>query len=265
LPPGFRSMGSVRHVEFDELRGEVRAGAASATYAPIGRGGELRIGGEAGPRLRPVTFGERSAAAADALGAPRPRASLCGALRLRATVEVGAGARVASELFDCVVLALAGADDERAPSFADTALSVLRATGGELTSLLDAPAREVDRLSIALVGDDIDDDALWPEPAPEALAPAVARDRLADALLMRAAAPAGRTRTSNVVPFPATHDPPVQTWEPEPEMPPVGRRPPARTLGPVAPAREPGRRGRAQRRYALATGTVRLSVALVTG
>jgi hypothetical protein len=234
-------MPSVRHVEFDQLRGEVRAGAAAAAYAPIGRSGELRLGGEAGPRLRPVTFGERSAAAADALAAPRQHASLCGALRLRATVEVGAGATLPGELFDCVVLALAGADDERAPSFADTALSVLRATGGELTSLLDAPAHEVDRLSIALVGDDVDDeDAVWPEPAPEAPALAAVRDRLAEALLVRAAAPAGRTRTSSVVvPFPATHHPSVQTWEPEPEMPPVGRRPPAHTLGPVAPAHEP--------------------------
>ena len=57
------------------------------------------------------------------------------------------------ELLDCVVLALAGSDDERAPSFADSALGLLRATGGELSSLLDAPAREVDRLSIALLGD----------------------------------------------------------------------------------------------------------------
>jgi hypothetical protein len=234
-------MPSVRHVAFDQVRAEVRAAGATAAYAPIGRRGELRLGGEAGPRLRPVTFGERSAAAADALAAPRQRASLCGALRLRATVEVGAGATLPVELFDCVVLALAGADDERAPSFADTALSVLHATGGELTSLLDAPAREVDRLSIALVGDDVDEgDALWPEPAPDALALADVRDRLADALLMRAAAPAERSRTpSVVVPFPATHDPSAQTWGPEPDVPPVGRRPPARTLGPVAPAHEP--------------------------
>jgi hypothetical protein len=234
-------MAPVRHVAFDQLCGEVRAGGAAATYAPIGRSGELRLGGEAGPRLRPVTFGERSAAAADALAAPRPRASLCGALRLRATVEVGAGATLPGKLFDCVVLALAGADDERAPSFADTALSVLRATGGELTSLLDAPAREVDRLSIALVGDDVDDgDDVWLEPARDPLALAAVRDGLADALLMRAAAPAGRTRTSSVVvPFPATHHPSAHTWEPEPDVPPVGRRPPARTLGPVAPAHEP--------------------------
>jgi hypothetical protein len=229
------------HVEFDQLRGEVSAGGVTASCSPTGHRGALRVGGAFGPLVAPVTFGERTVVAADALAAPQGRASLCGGLRLRATIEVGAGPAPPVELLDCVVLALAGADDERAPSFADTALSVLRATGGELSSLLDAPAREVDRLSIALVGDDVDDeDAVWPEPAPEAPALAAVRDRLAEALLVRAAAPAGRTRTSSVVvPFPATHHPSVQTWEPEPEMPPVGRRPPAHTLGPVAPAHEP--------------------------
>jgi hypothetical protein len=119
---------------------------------------------------------------------------------------------------------------------------VLRATGGELSSLLDAPAREVDRLSIALVGEDEDDvGELWLDPVPEAALPlGDVRDRLADALLFRAAAPAGRGRTPRVVvPFPATDDPSTQTWEPAPKMPPVGGRSPARTLGPVAPAREP--------------------------
>jgi hypothetical protein len=234
-------MPSLMHVQFDQLRGEVSAGGVAVPCSPTGHRGAVRVGGAFGPLVAPVTFGERTVVAADALAAPQRRASLCGGLRLRATIEAGAGPAPPAELLDCVVLALAGADDERAPSFADTALSVLRATGGELSSLLDAPAREVDRLSIALVGDDVDDeDAVWPEPAPEAPALAAVRDRLAEALLVRAAAPAGRTRTSSVVvPFPATHHPSVQTWEPEPEMPPVGRRPPAHTLGPVAPAHEP--------------------------
>jgi hypothetical protein len=194
----------VMHVEFDQVRGEVRAGGVAVACAPVGHSGELQLG-EAGPRLRPVTFGERSAAAADALAAPRRRASLCGALRLRATVAVGAGVEVPGELFDCVVLALAGADDERAPSFADAALGVLRVTGSELSSLLDAPAREVDRLSIALAGEHEDDGGeLWFDRATPALPLGVVRDRLTDALLFRAAASAGRARAPRaIVPFPA--------------------------------------------------------------
>ncbi|HSD76934.1 MAG TPA: hypothetical protein VLA98_06000, partial [Solirubrobacteraceae bacterium] len=141
-------------VEFDDVRGEVRAGGASATCAPRGRGGDVLLGGPDGPLVGPVTFGERSAAAAAALAAADPRPALCAALRARATRRAGTrSGAVAEALLDCVVLALAGSDDDRAPAFADAALDVLRATGGELGSLLDAPAREVDRLWIAIAGE----------------------------------------------------------------------------------------------------------------
>lgn len=240
-------MPSLMHVEFDQLRGEVSAGGVAVSCSPTGHRGALRLGGASGPLVAPVTFGERTVVAADALTAPQRRASLCGGLRLRATIEVGAGQAPPMELLDCVVLALAGADDERAPSFADTALSVLRATGGELSSLLDAPAREVDRLAVALL---CEPEELRTGLGDDALSLEAVRDRLADALLFRAAAAAGRGRgraSGVVVPFPATDEPALQTWEPEPEMPPAGDRFPARALGPVAPASGPAARGRAQR------------------
>src|SRR5829696_2504206 len=139
------------HVEFDELGGVVRAGGASAPWAPRGPGGELRVGPGEGVRVRAVTFGERSAAAADALHAATPRRALWSGLRARGVVGGDVGS-VDEALLDCVVLALAGSDEDAAPPFADAALDVLRATGGELASLLDAPAREVDRLWIALAG-----------------------------------------------------------------------------------------------------------------
>jgi hypothetical protein len=235
------------HVEFDQLRGEVSAGGVTASCSPTGHRGALRVGGAFGPLVAPVTFGERTVVAADALAAPQRRASLCGGLRLRATIEVGAGPAPPVELLDCVVLALAGADDERAPSFADTALSVLRATGGELSSLLDAPAREVDRLAVALL---CEPEELRTGLGDDTLELGAVRDRLADALLFRtaAAAAAGRDRAPGVVvPFPATDEPVLPTWEPEPEMPPAGDRFPARALGPVAPASGPATRDRAQR------------------
>jgi len=238
-------MPRIMHVEFDQLRGEVRAGGVAVPCSPTGHRGALRVGGAFGPLVAPVTFGERTVVAADALAAPQRRASLCGGLRLRATIEVGAGPAPPVELLDCVVLALAGADDERAPSFADTALSVLRATGGELSSLLDAPAREVDRLAVALL---CEPEELRTGLGDDALSLGAVRDRLADALLFRAAAAAGRGRAPGVVvPFPATDEPVLPTWEPEPEMPPAGDRFPARVLGPVAPASGPAARGRAQR------------------
>lgn len=224
------------HVEFDQLHGEVRAGGVAATWAPNGSRGEVRLGGPAGPVMRPVTFAERTVAAADALAAGLPGPSLCEALRQRATVEAGADREVPSELVDCVVLALAGADDERAPSFAETAIRVLRATRGELSSLLDAPAREVDRLAAALLGEP----AELPGPDTEALPVAAVRDLLAGALLFRAAGPAAREGAPGVlIPFPSPEAAAPQTWDPVPDQPPTGATVPARPLGPVALAPAP--------------------------
>jgi hypothetical protein len=179
-------------IEFDDLRAEVRAGDVRAECRPAGPSGAVRVGGGRGPVLRPVTFGERSAAAAAALPGPEQRERLCASLTAMATVTAGT---LGDDLRAIVVLALAGADDERAPSFADTALQVMGATGGDLGSLLDAPAREVDRLAIAVE----DQQAAagrgtggWTRVEFGGRAPSLAelRERLADRLLVRAAAPA---------------------------------------------------------------------------
>lgn len=184
-------------VEFDQASGEVRACGLRAPCVADGPGAAVRLGGPGGPLLRPVTFGERSSAAGDALtaGAGRGRAALRRALRERSTVEPGVleDGTPAARLLDCVVLALAGAEREGAPPFADAALAVMCATGTTMPALLDAPAREVDRLAGAGGGKD----GGWTrfvlagEPAGE---PSVEElcDRLADALLARAeSAPAG--------------------------------------------------------------------------
>jgi hypothetical protein len=171
------------YVEFDDERGEVRAGGARTAFASAGRAGELRLGGRSGPIVRPVSFGERGRAGAAALTATDPEEALCAALR-RAALAPGSG--VDPELIDVVLLALAGGDEEGAPPFAEAALLVLRSTGGELASLLSAPAIEVDRLATALSagGDDG-----WTRVAfaPVADELAAVRSHLAGALLARAA------------------------------------------------------------------------------
>ena len=186
------------HVEFDDVRGEVRAGGVAVRCTPAGRAGEVRLGGDDGPVLAPVSFGERSAAAGEALRSARSREHLCGGLRARALRSPGLDPDVPAELVDCVVLALAGSDDDGvSPSFADAALGVLRATGGELSSLLDAPAREVDRLSAALItgaGAGVDDGWTRMVLAPAEPSLGEIRDRLADALVLRADAPAREDR-----------------------------------------------------------------------
>src|SRR5262245_13949456 len=141
------------YVEFDEERGEVRAGGARTVFASACRAGELRLGGASGPVVRPLSFGERGRVGAAALTAADPEEALCAGLR-RTALEHGSG--VDQGLLDVVLLALAGGDEEGAPPFAETALLVLRSTGGELASLLSAPALEVDRLAVALSagGDD---------------------------------------------------------------------------------------------------------------
>ena len=172
------------YVEFDEQRGEVRAGGARAAYAPAGRDGEVRAGGTV---VRPVTFAERSRAVATARAASQPEATLYSALR---RVAVVGDTALDGDLLDVVVLALAGADVDGAPPFAETAVVVLRSTGGELRSLLTAPAIEVDRLAVALAPGDDDG---WTRVAFGGAAPTVAsvRERLAAALLGRAAVAVG--------------------------------------------------------------------------
>jgi hypothetical protein len=221
-------------IEFDDLRGEVRAGDHRAECRRAGPPGAVRVGGDEGPVLRPVTFGERSAAAAAALPAPEPRDRLCAALTAMATVSKGP---LDDDLRALVVLALAGADDERAPSFADTALRVLAATGGDLGSLLDAPALEVDRLAIAVQEQEVAAAAAaetggWTRVEFGGPAPSLAelRRRLADHLLARAAAPAsGRAPEEPASPPPGA--------EPPEDADPADAGRPARVRAPDGPSR----------------------------
>src|SRR3954462_6163905 len=135
-------------VTFDDPVGFVRAGTACAPCLAAGADGSVRVGGAL---VRPVTFGERSVSAATALRASDPTGALCAALRARAVAEPAAEPLDAA-LLDCVVLALAGSEEEDAPSFADVALASARAAGGDLASVLGAPAREIDVLWAALAG-----------------------------------------------------------------------------------------------------------------
>lgn len=169
------------HVEFDDTRGEVRAAGARAPLAAAGRPGTVQVGGPGGPVLRPVTFAERSAAVAAALASTDPVDALCAALRTRATVRAG---ELGERMLDLVVLALAGAENEYAPSFAATAAAVVRATGARLDSVLAAPAREVDRLAgpAATAPDDGWTRVTFGPAAPDDL-----REDLARRLLRRAA------------------------------------------------------------------------------
>lgn len=135
-------------VVFDAAAGVARVGSTVVPVTDAGADGSLRVGGAAGPVLRPLAFGERTRVVSRARAAPDPRESVCAGVRGAATVVPGEGDPV---LLDVIALALCGAD-EPAPPFADAALLVARAAGWDPSQLLEAPAAEVDRLARQLGG-----------------------------------------------------------------------------------------------------------------
>jgi hypothetical protein len=136
-------------VRLDALRGEILLGRTGVPVSEEGPEGALRVGGPAGPLLRPLTFGERGRVAAQAAASARPRDNLCAAVLRLATLAAGSGDRLVHEI---VALFLAGAALQDAPLFSEAALLVVRASGWDPQQLAAAQAVEVDRLAVHLHG-----------------------------------------------------------------------------------------------------------------
>lgn len=171
---------------FDALRGEALIGNLQIRIADAGPNGELRVGGESGPILRPISFGQRQQIAARAVPALQPVDAVAAGVLQAATVETGSAEPA---LLEIIALALAGAD-QPGTSFAETAQQLTRATGWQLMEILDAPAAEVDRLAHSLAPSADDG---WTriqfgstDPSDEALA---IRKEYAENLLQRVAEP----------------------------------------------------------------------------
>lgn len=126
-------------IHIDPGLGRAVLGGVEVAVAAVGGRGEVRVGGEDGPLLRPLLFGERSRVAAAALGSAVPESSLAAAVLEQATVEAGPGDRA---VLEAIALALAGAAVE-APGF--------RECVALLAGDADLPPEELDGLEAAAV------------------------------------------------------------------------------------------------------------------
>ena len=134
-------------VVFDAVRGEAIIGTLRVLVAEAGRNGELRVGGEDGTTLRPISFGERTRIAARAAATSHPVEAVAASVLQHATLTVGEGDRLVLEV---LALALAGADRPGA-SFGETALLLARGTGWSLTDIANGQAAEIDSVASTLV------------------------------------------------------------------------------------------------------------------
>ena len=140
-------MGATAAVTIDAFRGEARLGRTTIPVAVAGVRGELRVGGAEGPTLRPLTFGERDRAAADAAMSSDAREELSSAIVAAATVRPGTGDPIVHVI---VALVLAGAGIDDAPAFSECALRIAQATGWDYRQLADGEAASIDRLALSL-------------------------------------------------------------------------------------------------------------------
>ena len=139
-------------VSFDWTRDVVRLGESEFPVAVAGTHGEIRLGSDDGPVLRPLSFGERWRAVTRARSSGSPAATLARLVHRDATVREGA-----FDLLGQQIVALAMAYDAEATlSYADTALVLSRAGSAPLSTLADMEAAAVDRLAISL--SDVDDE-----------------------------------------------------------------------------------------------------------
>jgi hypothetical protein len=136
-------------VAVELARGELLLAGLVVPISAAGAGGELRVGGDRGPVLRPLRFGERTRLATFAARCADPRGSLSESVARAATISDG---ELDQPLRELAALLLCGAN-QPGPAFSATTLAVARAAGWELGSIVDAEASVVDRLAIAAGAD----------------------------------------------------------------------------------------------------------------
>ena len=178
--------------------GEALLGTVTVPVALVGDRGELRVGGPAGPVVRPIRFGERGRAVRHALAAAEPLTELAGTVGVLASGSL-AGADLVVEV---LALHLAGAGSG-GPGFATVTALLSRSLGWGPEALAASDAAEADDLarllSDAAAGDEWQRVVFDPVDASESGDDLVAlRDALAADLLRRGQEPPDLTLVDRV-------------------------------------------------------------------
>ncbi|MBU1054934.1 MAG: hypothetical protein KKC46_14065 [Proteobacteria bacterium] len=135
-------------LRIDTNRGEAIIGPVRVEVCAIGDENHLRIGGEDGPVLRQITFGERTAAYLNCRHAAKYADFLSAIIAHTATVSPGIGER---DIIEIIALHLAGAEND-APTFVETANKVSKATGWSAELIDSRPAVYIDSLFMQISG-----------------------------------------------------------------------------------------------------------------
>ncbi|MGB5156373.1 hypothetical protein [Desulfobacterium sp. N47] len=135
-------------LRIDTNRGEAIIGPVRVEVCAIGNKGDLRIGGEDGPVLRQITFGERTAAHINSRHAAKYADFLGATVAHMATVSPGVAER---DIVEIIALHLAGAGKDAVP-FAETAHVVSRAYGWSAEIIDSYPAKHIDSLCMQISG-----------------------------------------------------------------------------------------------------------------
>ncbi|WOD39716.1 hypothetical protein [Nodosilinea sp. E11] len=139
-------------VSLEPLQGLARLGTMTVAIAPAGPQGQLQVGGETGPVVRPLTLGERNRLVWEAMASPQPKPTLWAGLRSLGTTSFRTKDPEPMDacVLDVIALALAGGLWESAPQFDRTVMLVARETGWSPQQLAEAIALEVDQLALSL-------------------------------------------------------------------------------------------------------------------
>ena len=179
-------------VRIDLKRGVFSAADISLDIRPVLDAAAVQVGGEDGPHIRALSFGERFSLVSLSAGSSDPADTIAVSVLQAATIKQGSRSFTAEETAAVEALALSMAGAETAePGFINTLMKVAHATGWSMEQVDAAPAGRIDQMALQLESARAEADSGWtrlvfnPDANDENLTARTIRERLARNLLRR--------------------------------------------------------------------------------
>lgn len=179
-------------VRIDLKRGVFSAADVSLDIRPVLDAAAVQVGGEDGPHIRALSFGERFSLVSLSAGSSDPADTIAVTVLQAATLKQGSRSFTAEETaaVEALALSLAGADTAE-PGFINTLMKVAHATGWSMEQVDAAPAGRIDQMALQLEPARAEADGGWtrlvfnPDANNENATALTIRERLARNLLRR--------------------------------------------------------------------------------
>ncbi len=138
-------------VRIDLNKGVFSAGDISLSLRPVLDAAAVQVGGDDGPCIRALSFGERFSLVSLSAGSSDPADAIAVTVLQAATVRQGSRKFTAEEsaAVEALALSLAGAETA-APGFISTLMKVAHATGWTMEQVDAAPAGRIDQMVLQL-------------------------------------------------------------------------------------------------------------------